>query len=112
MSRYALPAIGILLPEPGWVVCALSHEAISVLPARNVLPVNHGEFLALCALPHRRQIGGMDKCRLDRRGTERQATGYRSYRVRPAILPMRSEEHTSELQSLRHLVCRLLLEKK
>src|SRR5438045_6037743 len=27
-------------------------------------------------------------------------------------LPERSEEHTSELQSLRHLVCRLLLEKK
>src|SRR5262245_65090691 len=25
---------------------------------------------------------------------------------------VRSEEHTSELQSLRHLVCRLLLEKK
>src|SRR5436853_4195563 len=27
-------------------------------------------------------------------------------------LGVRSEEHTSELQSLRHLVCRLLLEKK
>src|SRR5947199_6107271 len=27
-------------------------------------------------------------------------------------LEARSEEHTSELQSLRHLVCRLLLEKK
>src|ERR1035441_3448243 len=27
-------------------------------------------------------------------------------------VPRRSEEHTSELQSLRHLVCRLLLEKK
>src|SRR5947199_2973291 len=26
--------------------------------------------------------------------------------------PKRSEEHTSELQSLRHLVCRLVLEKK
>src|ERR1035438_1099289 len=26
--------------------------------------------------------------------------------------PLRSEEHTSELQSLRHLVCRLLLEKQ
>src|SRR5262245_62432419 len=26
--------------------------------------------------------------------------------------PVRSEEHTSELQSLRHLVCRLMLEKK
>src|SRR5436853_3469598 len=34
----------------------------------------------------------------------------------PTFLPAspwpRSEEHTSELQSLRHLVCRLLLEKK
>src|SRR5437899_3776431 len=29
-----------------------------------------------------------------------------------ARLGNRSEEHTSELQSLRHLVCRLLLEKK
>src|SRR5947199_4011472 len=28
------------------------------------------------------------------------------------VLESRSEEHTSELQSLRHLVCRLLLEKK
>src|ERR1039458_10678949 len=28
------------------------------------------------------------------------------------LLLDRSEEHTSELQSLRHLVCRLLLEKK
>src|SRR5262245_64601251 len=28
------------------------------------------------------------------------------------IMALRSEEHTSELQSLRHLVCRLLLEKK
>src|SRR5437899_7480130 len=28
------------------------------------------------------------------------------------IFGFRSEEHTSELQSLRHLVCRLLLEKK
>src|SRR5205814_10601289 len=27
------------------------------------------------------------------------------------LLAARSEEHTSELQSLRHLVCRLLLEK-
>src|SRR5437899_6651714 len=33
-----------------------------------------------------------------------EVTGYTSV--------VRSEEHTSELQSLRHLVCRLLLEKK
>src|SRR5947199_6489770 len=30
----------------------------------------------------------------------------------PGGYGLRSEEHTSELQSLRHLVCRLLLEKK
>src|SRR2546423_10622704 len=28
------------------------------------------------------------------------------------VAPLRSEEHTSELQSLAYLVCRLLLEKK
>src|SRR5258705_3650908 len=32
--------------------------------------------------------------------------------VNSQIRENRSEEHTSELQSLRHLVCRLLLEKK
>src|SRR5262245_65043125 len=32
--------------------------------------------------------------------------------ARPRWRRARSEEHTSELQSLRHLVCRLLLEKK
>src|ERR1035441_10885795 len=34
------------------------------------------------------------------------------HRWRPLTQNRRSEEHTSELQSLRHLVCRLLLEKK
>src|SRR5205814_8622765 len=36
-------------------------------------------------------------------------TRMRELNYRPNL---RSEEHTSELQSLRHLVCRLLLEKK
>src|SRR5437899_8660175 len=34
------------------------------------------------------------------------------YHHRNSLRILRSEEHTSELQSLRHLVCRLLLEKK
>src|ERR1035438_2137791 len=38
------------------------------------------------------RVGNVGRCRATRRN--------------------RSEEHTSELQSLRHLVCRLLLEKK
>src|SRR5438045_5247896 len=33
-------------------------------------------------------------------------------RSRASVRALRAEEHTSELQSLRHLVCRLLLEKK
>src|SRR5690349_23127537 len=36
----------------------------------------------------------------------------RPLRGRPGNCPYRSEEHTSELQSRRDLVCRLLLEKK
>src|SRR2546429_3215355 len=35
-----------------------------------------------------------------------------SFSLTPGVLRMRSEEHTSELQSRLHLVCRLLLEKK
>src|SRR5438876_7767874 len=42
------------------------------------------------------------------------ATGVRMLRChdQPPHVPARSEEHTSELQSPVHLVCRLLLEKK
>src|ERR1035441_4902898 len=42
-----------------------------------------------------------------KRPGHRQRTAFAANAVR-----CRSEEHTSELQSLRHLVCRLLLEKK
>src|SRR3989442_872523 len=48
------------------------------------------------------------------RGAARSNAGARSFRWRAVAfgLPARSEEHTSELQSRPHLVCRLLLEKK
>src|SRR5258705_6191015 len=48
---------------------------------------------------------------LGREKEEGNAEKVRRFRAFSA-LPSRSEEHTSELQSLRHLVCRLLLEKK
>src|ERR1035441_5752379 len=44
------------------------------------------------------------------RRTVRLFLGYLSQNF-PEVHRPRSEEHTSELQSLRHLVCRLLLEK-
>src|SRR5438874_10651077 len=50
-----------------------------------------------------------------RAGPDRDRGGDRAGRLRdrPALrLAARSEEHTSELQSRRDLVCRLLLEKK
>src|SRR5258705_6045151 len=41
----------------------------------------------------------------------RERPAHRRLRLVRLLAQMRSEEHTSELQSLRHLVCRLLLEK-
>src|SRR5437764_7748150 len=44
---------------------------------------------------------------------EKGARAWNAWRSsRPKIIPDRSEEHTSELQSPMYLVCRLLLEKK
>src|SRR5258705_9738227 len=51
-----------------------------------------------------------------RRYATARSQNWRSYATWSAascsLRMVRSEEHTSELQSLRHLVCRLLLEKK
>src|SRR5258705_9479350 len=46
------------------------------------------------------------------RAARRVAIANRRRRCGSRLHDVRSEEHTSELQSLRHLVCRLLLEKK
>src|SRR5262245_64611055 len=46
------------------------------------------------------------------RAPQPQLAGVRGGAEQIEKLARRSEEHTSELQSLRHLVCRLLLEKK
>src|SRR2546422_6172835 len=43
---------------------------------------------------------------------QRTAEKYRRRADQPVRAEIRSEEHTSELQSRLHLVCRLLLEKK
>src|SRR2546422_11560175 len=62
---------------------------------------------------HRRAIADRESGHPHRdRGVHGQ---YRLFRDEPAALAgpsRRSEEHTSELQSRLHLVCRLLLEKK
>src|SRR5438876_7966387 len=50
--------------------------------------------------------------RRDGGGLQPRGPGHRPARRRAPVRPQRSEEHTSELQSPVHLVCRLLLEKK
>src|SRR3712207_8815821 len=60
-------------------------------------------------VPHRVGAGEQETQR--RRGQERHPGGQRGPGV-AAEQEVRSEEHTSELQSRQYLVCRLLLEKK
>src|SRR5438045_4777966 len=69
------------------------HDALPISVLNAVLKTSYSEALLLAAL----RIISRGEARLRRC----------RYRERN-----RSEEHTSELQSLRHLVCRLLLEKK
>src|SRR2546422_3115415 len=64
--------------------------------------------------PRQGPVMGAAPSRARRRGCLR-SPARRSLPARhhlPALAPRRSEEHTSELQSRLHLVCRLLLEKK
>src|SRR5262249_61303323 len=67
------------------------------------------------ALPIFRRVGGDARRRLDRARSDRhngRAQRRRRVRARDGDAAGRSEEHTSELQSLTNIVCRLLLEKK
>src|SRR5687768_18095284 len=58
----------------------------------------YGEFPGLCGM-RRRDRRAVERAPAAMKGRDREQRG-------------RSEEHTSELQSRLHLVCRLLLEKK
>src|SRR5689334_23847406 len=75
---------------------------IYTLSLHDALPISRGQ---------QRRFRVVVPCRNeDHEG--RSAAARHSLRVRRAGTPHRSEEHTSELQSQFHLVCRLLLEKK
>src|SRR5207253_10847541 len=82
-----------------------SPPAISTLSLHDALPISRGDPDPACREPRRPGHGAG-------------AADGRAARPAPAATnparrhPLRSEEHTSELQSRGHLVCRLLLEKK
>src|SRR2546425_2607322 len=84
-------------------------KALEVLRARRrpktILVVCHGN---ICRSPMAAELLGRDLAPF---GIAVQSAGFIGFN-RPAPAITRSEEHTSELQSLAYLVCRLLLEKK
>src|SRR5687767_15737159 len=76
---------------------------IYTLSLHDALPISTWTLMALMRRP--RLISGAGRSAGRRRSSSSTATRTRS-------ATCRSEEHTSELQSLDYLVCRLLLEKK
>src|SRR5262245_63984104 len=82
-----------------------NYMKIDVVTVRRL--VNRGELAAY-------RIGGEYRFKADdiREYLERQYLPAQLFAAGDLDKLIRSEEHTSELQSLRHLVCRLLLEKK
>src|SRR5437870_11511547 len=58
-----------------------------------------------------RSHSGVDQAKPHKYGAFVEGLGWTEFRY-PNVYERRSEEHTSELQSRGHLVCRLLLEKK
>src|SRR5207244_10816771 len=79
----------------------------SDLPARSV---QHGELRRACASSRRIPVTCVIETSVNRPSPPLRE-GKDGLRPAPAA-SARSEEHTSELQSPDHLVCRLLLEKK
>src|SRR5205814_9214477 len=89
------------------------HDALPICPAAS------GKSSTAAAVARRLGWAHLDSGALYRAVTlatldnrEERETAGEGGRGKGGTWSARSEEHTSELQSLRHLVCRLLLEKK
>src|SRR5262245_65390987 len=97
----------VLSDTPPTEIYTLSlHDALPICPSRTVVAVEAAPFEERAHRWIERAIARAGNCqgKLNEREEDR-ADGNGG-------ADLRSEEHTSELQSLRHLVCRLLLEKK
>src|SRR5205814_7236268 len=95
-----------LTPPPPTHLSTLSlHDALPISSRRSPRPVTK---------PSSRAMPRQSPSGCDTGPSARACPGARSCDCRWSTRTnrSRSEEHTSELQSLRHLVCRLLLEKK
>src|SRR3712207_8134965 len=84
---------------------------ISTLSLHDALPI-YDDAVTSRAAPLRRREDALDLHASALGGRREAARGANHVRQRLARLELRSEEHTSELQSRQYLVCRLLLEQK
>src|SRR2546422_4334770 len=99
-NPYGLPD----LPSATTPFCALASPALDSLQPGDILYFFGGDYLLhTCTGPT--TVYDIGYIRPPRSGTAGSRITIKAY-------PGRSEEHTSELQSRLHLVCRLLLEKK
>src|SRR2546425_8726432 len=81
----------------------------TLFPLHDALPISHDRAGSVHGRAAHGDAGrGADP----RRAKPRRAHTAGGFIDAPPCGPARSEEHTSELQSLAYLVCRLLLEKK
>src|SRR5205823_8328304 len=130
-SRNFLPMEGRGRRTSGWCVSIRSRIRLSVKGwrlDRASRDYTHGPGGAW-SLAKEVLVSGVERVRLDRwlwaarffktralaaaavAGGKVELNGARAKRAKPLAVGDRSEEHTSELQSLAYLVCRLLLEK-
>src|SRR5262249_59522101 len=84
---------------------------ISTLSLHDALPICHGRARPVTDRPLPATATGTRGAVTRRDDCHRRAVSRSAVCRHPAIIS-RSEEHTSELQSLTNIVCRLLLEKK
>src|SRR5439155_2842078 len=102
----------LTLPFPPDTYTLSLHDALPIFPHG----LSHVVTSATAYTPARESASSRNRIEPSRHlgGAQRNRLRYTAVRRRELALPGsdRSEEHTSELQSRGHLVCRLLLEKK
>src|ERR1035441_1966143 len=112
MSRFAI-RYPYLIVVIGLMICVLGVTSLVRMPVDFVPPIKIPVVVVatfFSGMPPE-QIETDITGRFERFFTLASGVDHIESRSLPGV-SLRSEEHTSELQSLRHLVCRLLLEKK
>src|SRR5687767_15407975 len=95
--RTARQTVRLIRTHPGFVLTVVLSLALGIGANTTIFSVVHGVLIQPLPYPHADALVGV----------------YNRLTISGQVYEdARSEEHTSELQSLAYLVCRLLLEKK